>query len=64
MKSPKRLLADGRGQGLIEYSLIMVLVCLVFWVAIKETNIGTALANQWSTIAECLDDPLQCSESE
>jgi Flp pilus assembly pilin Flp len=52
-----------RGQGLIEYALIMVLVVLVFWVTIKETNIGPAIANQWSKIVVCLSAPFNCSAS-
>jgi Flp pilus assembly pilin Flp len=39
-----RLLVEDNGQGLVEYSLIVVLVALVFWVAIKNTNIGSGLA--------------------
>jgi hypothetical protein len=52
-----------RGQGLVEYALIMVLVVLVFWVTIKETNIGPAIANQWSKIIVCIGAPFSCSAS-
>ena len=31
----KRLLVEEEGQGLVEYTLIVVLVALVFWVAIN-----------------------------
>ena len=64
MKLPKKLIAGQRGQGLIEYALIMVLVCFVFWVSIKDTNIGTTLAGQWSKITDCLDAPMDCASSE
>ena len=30
-----RLLVEDNGQGLVEYTLIVVLVALVFWVAIN-----------------------------
>ena len=45
MELLKRLLVEEDGQGLVEYTLIVVLVALVFWVAIKETNIGSGLAS-------------------
>jgi Flp pilus assembly pilin Flp len=35
MELLKRLLVEEDGQGLVEYTLIVVLVALVFWVAIK-----------------------------
>ena len=40
MELLKRLMVEEDGQGLVEYTLIVVLVALVFWVAIKSTNIG------------------------
>ncbi len=43
----KRLLVEEEGQGLVEYTLIVVLVALVFWVAIKNTNIGSGMAAAW-----------------
>lgn len=49
-----------RGQGLVEYTLIMVLVVLVFWVAVKNTDIGPALKDQWDNIDSCLSKPLEC----
>jgi len=46
---------------LVEYTLIVVLVALVFWVAIKETDIGQQLADGWSKIGACVGDPSNCS---
>jgi Flp pilus assembly pilin Flp len=43
MELLKRLVIEEDGQGLVEYTLIVLLVALVFWVAIKNTNIGSAL---------------------
>jgi Flp pilus assembly pilin Flp len=40
MELLKRLVVEEDGQGLVEYTLIVVLVALVFWVAIKNTNVG------------------------
>ncbi len=39
----KRLVVEEEGQGLVEYTLIVLLVALVFWVAVKATNIGNQL---------------------
>jgi Flp pilus assembly pilin Flp len=60
MEILKRLLVEEDGQGLVEYTLIVVLVALVFWVAIKETDIGDQLASGWSKIADCVSDPSGC----
>jgi Flp pilus assembly pilin Flp len=58
-----RLLVEDRGQGLVEYTLIVVLVALVFWVAIKSTNIGSGLAAGWSKITDCVSTPTSCNSS-
>jgi Flp pilus assembly pilin Flp len=63
MELLKRLLVEEEGQGLVEYTLIVVLVALVFWVAIKSTNIGSQLANGWSKVATCVGDPQNCTSS-
>ena len=53
----KRLIAEEEGQGLVEYTLIVLLVALVFWVAIKDTKIGDQLSTSWGNIKSCLADP-------
>ena len=53
----KRLIVEEDGQGLVEYTLIVLLVALVFWVAIKDTNIGSTLSTSWSNIKDCLANP-------
>jgi Flp pilus assembly pilin Flp len=58
-----RLLVEDRGQGLVEYTLIVVLVALVFWVAIKSTNIGSGLAAGWSKITDCVSTATSCNSS-
>ena len=35
MELLKRLVVEEEGQGLVEYSLIVLLVALVFWVAVR-----------------------------
>ena len=47
----KRLLVEEDGQGLVEYTLIVVLVALV---AIKNTNVGDQLASGWSKVVTCV----------
>jgi Flp pilus assembly pilin Flp len=63
MELLKRLMTEEDGQGLVEYTLIVVLVALVFWVAIKSTNIGSELANGWSKVTLCVSDPSACNSS-
>src|SRR5690349_10283656 len=52
-----------KGQGLVEYTLIVLLVALGFWVAIKSTDIGNRLASGWSSVSACVDDPSGCTSS-
>ena len=63
MELLKRLMVEEDGQGLVEYTLIVVLVALVFWVAIKSTNIGSQLASGWSKVAACVGTPASCESS-
>lgn len=53
----KRSVRGEEGQGLVEYTLIVLLVALVFWVAVKNTNIGAALNSSWGDIKGCLENP-------
>ena len=48
------------GQGLVEYTLIVLLVALVFWVAVRTTNVGNPLTNSWNNIKDCLTTPTSC----
>lgn len=63
MELLKRLVVEEDGQGLVEYTLIVVLVALVFWVAIKETDIGDQLASGWSRVAACVGAPSTCDSA-
>ena len=58
-----RLLVEDSGQGLVEYTLIVVLVALVFWVAIKSTNIGSGLAAAWRKVSDCVSTPSSCDSA-
>jgi Flp pilus assembly pilin Flp len=55
MELLKRLVVEEEGQGLVEYSLIVLLVALVFWVAVQNSNVGTALSTAWGNITACLE---------
>jgi Flp pilus assembly pilin Flp len=57
MELLKRLIVEEEGQGLVEYTLIVLLVALVFWVAIKDTKIGDQLSTSWGLVKGCLADP-------
>ena len=57
MELLKRLVVEEEGQGLVEYTLIVLLVALVFWVAIRSTNANQALSNFWTNIVNALNNP-------
>lgn len=59
----KRLAVEEEGQGLVEYTLIVLLVALVFWVAVRNTNIGSALQAAWGDVIECLTNPFLCGNA-
>jgi Flp pilus assembly pilin Flp len=59
----KRLIVEEEGQGLVEYTLIVLLVALVFWVAIRTANVGDALSTSWGSVTTCLTDPFTCAGS-
>jgi len=59
----RRLRAEEHGQGLVEYTLVMVLVALVFWVGIRNTNIGDHMASGWSKVLDCVSTPFSCSSA-
>jgi len=63
MELLRRLMVEEDGQGLVEYTLMVLLVALVFWVAIKSTNIGDALAAGWTKITVCVTDPANCTSA-
>lgn len=56
----KKRLTQEDGQGLVEYTVILLLVVFIFWVAVKDTNIGSQIAIAWSNIASCLGGPFSC----
>jgi Flp pilus assembly pilin Flp len=61
MELLKRLVKEEEGQGLVEYTLVVLLVALVFWVAVRNTNIGLQLQSAWGQVIACLQTPLTCT---
>jgi Flp pilus assembly pilin Flp len=59
----QRLWIEEDGQGLVEYTLIVVLVALVFWVAIKNSNVGNQLASGWSKVTACIGNATACDSA-
>ena len=43
-----------KGQGLVEYTLIVVLVSLVFWTGVKNTKVGSSFQSQWGNVRDCV----------
>ena len=57
----KRLWQEEDGQGLVEYTLVVVLVALVFWMDVRNTDVGGSLAKGWSRVMDCVTSPFSCS---
>jgi len=56
----KRALLEEDGQALVEYTLIVVLVTLVFWVAIKNTDVANQLTSRWNKVGACIYNSSLC----
>ena len=61
MNLPMRLWREEDGQGLVEYTFVVMLVALVFWMGAKDTQVGTHLANGWSRVTDCVAAPFSCT---
>jgi Flp pilus assembly pilin Flp len=59
----KGLVVKDDGQGLVEYTLIVLLVALVFWLGIRNTNIGNQMASGWSRVTACVGSPSSCDSA-
>ena len=57
----KRLCREEDGQGLVEYTFVVLLVALVFWMGVRDTNIGSSLAVGWAKVQSCVNAPFSCS---
>ena len=61
MEFLKRLCREEDGQGLVEYTFVVMLVALVFWMGAKDTAVGDALAKNWAKVVDCVNSPFSCS---
>lgn len=61
MQILRRLWREESGQGLVEYTLVVLLVALVFWIGVKDTSFGDSLAKSWAKILDCVTSPFSCS---
>ena len=57
----KRLCMEEDGQGLVEYTLVVLLVALVFWIGVKNTEVGESLGKAWQKVMDCVTSPASCS---
>jgi Flp pilus assembly pilin Flp len=46
---------------LVEYTFVVLLVALVFWMGVRDTNIGTSLQAGWSKVEACVKAPFSCT---
>jgi Flp pilus assembly pilin Flp len=61
MNLVKRLWQEEHGQGLAEYTLVVLLVALGFWVAVKQADMGPYLEKSWARVVQCVATPFICS---
>ena len=54
-------LRNQRGQGLMEYTLIVFLVTLGFWATMKGTDIGPELTASLTKVVTCVSAPFSCA---
>jgi hypothetical protein len=45
----------------LSFTFVVVLVALVFWMGVKDTAVGAALAKNWAKIVDCVNSPFSCS---
>lgn len=57
----KRLWLKEDGQGLVEYTLVMVLVALVLWLGVRDTQVANRLVEGWSRVVDCVTSPFSCA---
>jgi Flp pilus assembly pilin Flp len=54
---------DSESQPIIQYTLLVVLIALVFWLAVIYANAGSVLSDGWSKIAACLSNTFSCGSA-
>ena len=56
-----RLYREEGGQGLVEYTFVVMLVALVFWLGVRDTQVGASLGKSWAKVLDCVMSPFSCS---
>lgn len=51
------------GQALIEYTLLLMMVTMVFWVGIKNSDMSRELERAWSRVSDCVEMPMACDSA-
>ena len=51
------------GQALMEYTLLLMMVTMVFWVGIKNSDLSQELARAWSKVHDCVEVPMACDSA-
>lgn len=51
------------GQALIEYTLLLMMVTMVFWVGIKNSDMSRELERAWSRVSDCVEMPRACDSA-
>ena len=50
MKFLKRFLREEDGQNIVEYTLMIAMVVLVFWVAVTSSGINVTIKSLWTAV--------------
>jgi Flp pilus assembly pilin Flp len=53
----RSLCREENSQGLTEYTLVLPLVALVFWIGVRDTQVGQSLAQAWAKVLACVMSP-------
>ena len=57
----KRLWRQEDGPSLVDYTLIAVVVTLLFWLGVRGANIGGSMGTDGTKVADCLTPPSSCT---
>ena len=55
MELLKRLVTEEEGQDIVEYALMIGLVVVVIWVAVRATGVDTSVSTIWSKVGSSLN---------
>lgn len=50
----KRLIVEEKGQGIVEYVLMIGLVVLIIWLAVNGTGVATFLTQTWNDVGSTI----------